>query len=123
MDSFEKRGNSPRTERERGGSMEITREVVLDLLPLYITGEVSDDTKNIVEMYLAKDPSLAASVEHATASGLNEIPIPLSQEVMMENYKKANKMMVIRTLGLAVIIAGTLLTILLVLPLMYLFIF
>jgi anti-sigma factor RsiW len=123
MDSIEKRMNSLRNNRERGGNMEITREIVLDLLPLYIAGEVSDDTKNIVEMYLAKDSSLATTVEHATATGLNEIPIPLSQEVMMENYKKANKMMVIRTLGLAVIIAGTLLTILLVVPLIYLFIF
>jgi anti-sigma factor RsiW len=103
--------------------MEITREIVLDLLPLYLAGEASDDTKNIVEMYLANDPSLAATVEHATGTGLNEIPMPLSQEVMMENYKKANKMMVIRTLGLAVIIAGTLLTILLVVPLIYLFVF
>ena len=123
MDSIEKRMNSLSDERKRGRKMEITREVVLDLLPLYIAGEVSNDSKKIVERFLEKDPSLTSMVEHAKTAGLNEVPIPLSQEVMMENYKKANKMMVIRTLGLAVVIAGTFLAILLIVPLIYHFIF
>jgi len=123
MDPIENGIISPRDERQTGGKMEITRDVVVDLLPLYIAGEGSDETKIIVERFLETDPSLASMVEHATSIGFNEVPIPLSQEEIMEAYKKANKMMVIRTLGLAVVIAGTLLAVLLIVPLIYLFVF
>lgn len=123
MDPFENGVISPRDESQTGGNMEITRDVVLDLLPLYIAGEGSDETKRIVDRFLETDPSLASMVEHATSIGFNEVPIPLSQEEIMEAYKKANKMMVIRTLGLAVVIAGTLLAVLLIVPLIYIFAF
>ena len=123
MDPFENGEISPRDERKTGGKMEITRDVVLDLLPLYIAGEGSDETKKIVEKFLETDPSLASMVEHATSIGFNEVPTPLSQEEIMEAYKKANKMMVIRTVGLAVVIAGTLLAVLLIVPLIYLLVF
>ena len=123
MDPIENGIITPRDERQPGGKMDITRDIVLDLLPLYIAGEVSDDTKIIVERFLETDSSLARMVEHATSIGFNEVPIPLSQEEIMEAYKKANKMMVIRTLGLAVVIAGTLLAVLLIVPLIYIFVF
>ena len=123
MDPIENGIITPRDERKPGGKMDITRDIVLDLLPLYIAGEVSDDTKIIVERFLETDPSLASMVEHATSIGFNEVPIPLAQEEIMEAYKKANKMMVIRTLGLAVVIAGTLLAVLLIVPLIYIFVF
>ncbi|TET31336.1 MAG: hypothetical protein E3J69_10145 [Anaerolineales bacterium] len=123
MDPIENGIITPRDERQPGGKMDITRDIVLDLLPLYIAGEVSDDTKIIVERFLETDSSLASMVEHATSIGFNEVPIPLSQEEIMEAYKKANKMMVIRTLGLAVVIAGTLLAVLLIVPLIYIFVF
>ena len=110
---------SPKADMKTGEKMEITRELVVDLLPLYIAGEVSDETKIIVESFLETDPSLVSMVEHATSFGFNEVPIPQSQEEIMEAYKKANKMMVIRTLGLAVVIAGTILSILLIVPLIY----
>lgn len=114
---------SPKGEMKTGGKMEITRDIVVDLLPLYIAGEVSDETKIIVERFLETDPSLVSMIEHATSIEFNEVPIPLSQEEIMETYKKANKMMVIRTLGLAVVIAGTLLAVLLIVPLIYIFVF
>lgn len=123
MDPIENGIITPRDERKPGGKMDITRDIALDLLPLYIAGEVSDDTKIIVERFLETDPSLASMVEHATSIGFNEVPIPQSQEEIMEAYKKANKMMVIRTLGLAVVIAGTLLAVLLIVPLIYIFVF
>jgi hypothetical protein len=39
----------------------VTRDVVLDLLPLYLEGAASRDTRALVESYLARDPELAAS--------------------------------------------------------------
>ena len=39
--------------------MQITRDVILDLLPLYCAGEVTVDTRTLVEEFLRQDPSLA----------------------------------------------------------------
>jgi anti-sigma factor RsiW len=42
--------------------MKVTREVVLDLLPLYLAGEASPDTRALVEEYLRQDTDLARRV-------------------------------------------------------------
>lgn len=42
--------------------MKITKEVILDLLPVYLAGEASQATRALVEEYLAQDPELAQSV-------------------------------------------------------------
>jgi hypothetical protein len=39
--------------------MTVTRDVVLDLLPLYFAGEVSADTRTLVEEFLRTDPDFA----------------------------------------------------------------
>jgi len=85
--------------------MEITRNVIQDLLPLYLAGEASADTSALVEKYLETDPELAKMAQQAATTGLSEVPVPLSKEAEMETYQKANQWMVIRTLGLAAIIA------------------
>lgn len=36
--------------------MKVTREVIYDLLPAYFAGDVSDDTRALVEEYFASDP-------------------------------------------------------------------
>ena len=41
----------------------ITRDVVIDLLPLYQGGELSGDSRRIVEAFLAQDAELAKLVE------------------------------------------------------------
>ena len=43
----------------------ITRDVILDLLPLYLAGEASDDTRQLVEAYLQTDPKLAVLAQQA----------------------------------------------------------
>ena len=39
--------------------MEVTRNIVIDLLPLYDSGEASPDTRAAVEDFMRRDPSLA----------------------------------------------------------------
>ena len=34
--------------------MEITRDIILDLLPLYLADELSEDSKQLVNLYLQK---------------------------------------------------------------------
>lgn len=102
--------------------MEITRDVIQDLMPLYLAGEASPDSRVLVEAFLRTHPDLARLAEESKDEDWADHPIPISKESEMKAYQKANKMMVIRTLGLAVIIAGTLLAILLIVPLIFLFI-
>jgi anti-sigma factor RsiW len=45
--------------------MEITRDVVKDLLTVYLADEASADTRRLVEAYLATDPALAADAARA----------------------------------------------------------
>jgi hypothetical protein len=39
--------------------MTVTRDVILDLLPLYFAGQVSNDTKTLVDEFLHTDPDFA----------------------------------------------------------------
>jgi phage tail protein X len=80
-------------------NMEVTRNVILDLLPLYLAGEVSADTTALVENYLKADPGLAQLAQQAAATGLSEVPIPLTKEDAMEAYVKATQRMLMRTIG------------------------
>lgn len=54
--------------------MEITRDVVRDLLTVYLAGEASADTRRLVEDYLQTDPALAADVTHAKGLSL-DLPV------------------------------------------------
>ena len=83
--------------------MEITRNVILDLLPLYSADEVSADTRALIEKYLETDPDLANVAKRLAAMEKpGDIPVPLSQENGIKAYKKARWF----TLLFTVILAG-----------------
>ena len=83
---------------------EITNNVILDLLPLYLAGEVSEDTAALVKKHLEADPELAETAKQmAKADSLGKVPIPFRKESAMESYQEAKKWITIRTLGLLAI--------------------
>lgn len=85
--------------------MEITRNVILDLLPLYLANEVSADTRALVERYLETDAELAnVAKKLAPMEKPRDIPVPLSQDDQMKAYRKARR----RQILYAVILAGVL---------------
>ena len=93
--------------------MEITRNVIIDLLPLYIEEEASDDTKKLVKEYLEKDPELAEMAKETADMKLpDDAPVPLTWEDKMDAYKEAKRLMLIRTILLAVIISGSVIALL-----------
>jgi hypothetical protein len=58
--------------------MQVTRDIVIDLLPLYQSGEASKESRAAIEEFLRKDPSLAqmASQDPGTivpATGASEL--------------------------------------------------
>jgi anti-sigma factor RsiW len=70
--------------------MEINRNIILDLLPLYIADEASPETRALVEQYLENDPELATIAQRLSAAELlREVPIPINKEHEMEAYEQA----------------------------------
>ena len=56
--------------------MEVTRDIVIDLLPLYQSGEASADTRSAVEQFISRDPSIARLVRMADESTAAAPPAP-----------------------------------------------
>ena len=81
--------------------MEINRNVIQDLLPLYLSGEASPDTVALVEAYLERDSELSDLVKKLVANGLDEAPKPLRKEVEMEAYQRANRTLIVRAAVIA----------------------
>jgi anti-sigma factor RsiW len=50
--------------------MKLSRDVVKDLIPVYLAGDASADTQALVESYLKTDPELAADVTAARGTSL-----------------------------------------------------
>ena len=57
--------------------MKVTRKVIEDLVPVYLSGEASADTVALVEEFLRLDPDLARTVEALRANPLPELSIAL----------------------------------------------
>lgn len=89
--------------------MTITRDVILDLLPLYLANEASADTRTLVEEFLANDPQLTKLLEQSQATALDfEVPIPLTKEDEMKTFEKTRFLLFQQKLFLALAVATTL---------------
>jgi hypothetical protein len=53
--------------------MNITREVILDLLPVYLAGEASPATCRLIEEYMEQDPELAQRIRLQSVDNLGKI--------------------------------------------------
>jgi anti-sigma factor RsiW len=56
--------------------MKITRDVVTDLWPLYLSGEASPDTRALVDAFLAEDPEFARLLKENGSRSLLSCPLP-----------------------------------------------
>ena len=86
--------------------MEITKNVILDLLPLYLANEVSEDTRTLVENYLETDKELAALAKQSAAMELpGDIPVSLTDEDKMKTYKKTRWLLFLTIVILSILIS------------------
>jgi anti-sigma factor RsiW len=60
----------------------LSRHVVLDLLPLYLAGEVSDETRALVDAYLATDAELLAYVRANSSDREPDLSSPVSVDAL-----------------------------------------
>jgi hypothetical protein len=54
----------------------VTREVILDLYPLYVSGEVSADSRRLIESFLSQDPEFARTLHESDRDPLAAYPPP-----------------------------------------------
>lgn len=55
-------------------SKNLSRAVILDLLPLYLAGEASPESSALVEKYIRNDPELQDQVDHNQLVELKKDP-------------------------------------------------
>ena len=73
--------------------MKISRDIVKDLIPVYLAGDASPDSQALVESYLKTDPELAADVAAArgTSLGLPATPPPTSEKQALDATRQLLK--------------------------------
>ncbi len=88
--------------------MNVTRDVITDLLPVYFSGEASDDTCALVEDFFRADPHFVAMAreEWSPAGGPQQ---DLKQEAQMETLNRTKQLLRNRSLFLSVAIFFSLL--------------
>ena len=74
--------------------MQITENIIHDLLPLYLAEEVSMETKAMIEDYLETDVQLAKMVEKAKlVPQTADIVEPIDMDDEMRTFRKAQRKM------------------------------
>lgn len=79
--------------------MKITRDVITDLWPLYQADEASEDTRQLIQAFLAQDPEFAKTLAEALRESLPVLNSnPINKETEMETLKITKKIMKRRNL-------------------------
>ncbi|MFZ0959144.1 MAG: hypothetical protein WAN60_22580 [Candidatus Sulfotelmatobacter sp.] len=69
--------------------MNVTREVILDLLPVYLSGEASPATRTLVEEYLRQDAELAQRIRVSMADNLaRAVPSGLPPDLELRSLRR-----------------------------------
>ena len=77
--------------------MKITRDVVIDLWPVYVSGEASADTRALVDAYLASDPEFARAVRDDPELDLrSSVPAALSKDHEMQTLNRTKRALLVR---------------------------
>ena len=70
--------------------MNVTREVILDLIPVYLAGEASPATRALIDEYLRQDPELAQRMRTLSMDSLASIKQPpLSSDIELRSLRRA----------------------------------
>jgi hypothetical protein len=73
--------------------MNITREVILDLLPVYLSGEASVGTRTLIEEFLKQDPELAKKLRSEWMEKMSEAaPSVLPPELELRAFRKTKRL-------------------------------
>ena len=89
-----------------------TRDVVVDLWPLYVSGEASADTRALIEAFLAGDREFAERLREQEGAGLAPLPLALPADheratLLRIQKRRARQSMVVNSLALLISAAMT----------------
>ncbi len=74
--------------------MNVTREVILDLLPVYLAGEASPATRVLVEEYMEQDKELAQRIRVQWADNLARItPAALPPDLELRSLRRTRALL------------------------------
>ena len=73
--------------------MKIERDVILDLLPLYVSHEASPATRELIEEYLKQDPDLAQRVRTYGAESLPKPAPHLPPELELRSLVRTRRLL------------------------------
>ncbi len=74
--------------------MKVPREVILDLLPVYLSGEASPATRTIVEEHMKQDAELAERVRLLLAENLAQAAPPvLPPELELRSLRRTQRLL------------------------------
>src|ERR1017187_3464911 len=77
--------------------MNVTREVILDLLPVYLSGEASPATRTLVEEYMKQDAELAQRVRVQWAeSCANLAPSAPPPELELRSLRRTHHLLALQ---------------------------
>jgi hypothetical protein len=73
--------------------LNITREVFLDLLPVYLSGEASPATRALVEEYMKQDPELAQRIRLQWSENFAKVaPSALPPDLELRSLRRMRKL-------------------------------
>jgi hypothetical protein len=74
--------------------MNVTQEVILDLLPLYLSGEASPATRALVEEYMKQDAELAQRIRLQWADNLAKaVPSALPPDLELRSLRRTRSLL------------------------------
>ena len=74
--------------------MNVTREVILDLLPVYLAGEASPATRALIEEFMQQDPELAQRIRLQWADNLAKVaPSVLPPDLELRSLRRTRNLL------------------------------
>ena len=84
--------------------MAVTREVILDLLPLYLSDEASADSRTLVKEHLDNDPELERLASEWKDRLPEPPPAPINPDAQVMAYQEAKRQIANRVITLAAVL-------------------
>jgi hypothetical protein len=74
--------------------MNVTQDVILDLLPLYLSGEASQATRTLVEEYMKQDTALAQRIRLQWADNFaTAVPSALPPDLELRSLRRTRSLL------------------------------
>lgn len=86
--------------------MKVTENVIMDLMPMYLADEVSEDTRILVDEYFKSNPEFEEKYKQVDVKLSEEISIPLNKEDQLKAFLKVKQMQMKRTIILSIVFSA-----------------